>query len=586
MIFRRKNDFGQFSTSGWFSSRINRIGRRLMEGMGQEDNDRSDPAGNSFLRWLTFPFRIVWAFLVFLVTTWSSTRPGNSFGRAMPAILAVGSFAGVLVLAYNIPFRVAGISFPDPAMRYEGRSVFLRELASSKTDPKEKKELLEGALVCARHLVAIRPTNNSYKYLLGLALAENGDILGARNIMQFIAPEDKQGLSMAHIWLAIDLLNTESGEARIKDERQDLAYKHLRMIEQSTANNESIEGYFARVRMAALMMDEKKYEEAEELLKAVVEGQLKWPVQLEAIVRLANVFKAQEKKAQLAAFVFAANGKLGDLSLRQPDIPEIWETMVTLNVVMDDFPSAVSNLQSGIVAARDPDVRMRLLQMQSILFIRQSQLVPDIESREDYKKKFLILARAIVVNPTVPDVYIALLPYLDVNRPNTEEAVWLRELFLDSETPGGVLHAVIGMRDLLNGRFAEGQDQWMTASSKLETAGIVINNFLQVLAEKKPEDMENFFNLASVAIEMFPDQYFFYFTRAKILQKLNRLDQARKDLELVVEKIPQAVEPRQLLMEIGEQQGDTAFVERLTQEIAAIEARKEAERRKELEPPK
>ncbi len=582
MIFRRKNDFEQFSIGGWISSRLNRMSRRLLEFTGQDGIERMDSGQSGLIQWLTLPFRIVWAFLGFLLTTWSTTRPSRAFGWALPAISVAGGFVGFLVLANNVPFRVGGIALPDPASRCEARTIALRMLGNSETDAEEKKQLLDGSLVCARHLVSIRPKNDNYKYLLGIALSDSGDELGARNIMEQIAPDTGRGVSMAHIWLANDLLDAEIEDPGHKKQRRDQAFEHLRKIEESSVDDETFEGYSARFRMALLLVADEQYDEATVLLRAVVEGQLKYPVQLSAIIQLANVYKAQEKQELLKVYVSSAIQKLTEFTLRQPDIAEIWEAMVALNVVVDDYHSAALLLRDGITATRDPDVKKKLLQMQNVLFVRQSEQVPNIDTRDNYKMKFVILAKAIVVNPTVAEVYFSLLPYLDVTRPNTDEATWLREIFLDPEAPGSILHAVVGLRDMLNGKYADGQSQWLMANRKLQTATIVINNLLQAMAEKRPEDMETIYNLASVAIETFPENYAFYYTRAKILKKLDRIGPAKQDLEIILEKIPTATEPRELMIEILEQTGDSARIERLKQEILELKAKQEADARRQL----
>jgi tetratricopeptide (TPR) repeat protein len=561
MASRRNDGFETFTLMGWFRERFARIRRSWATALGQDDLEWSGQGGGG-MAWLSFPFRLVWAFLGFLLTSWSVSRPGRAFLFAIPALLVAGAFVGAVILARSVPFKLLGKSAPDPALICQSRMMKLQEFAIEKTDPAERKKLFGQALICARHLVQLRPIRDDYKYRLALLEFELGNQLTARQIMNEIAPPDRKRHVAAHVWQANDLLRTDSAASHpVTDEimRREMATNHLRLAEAATRDEVNPEGLQARLQLASLLAAEKRYDEAIEMFKAVLAGELTNTMQLDAMVRLAMIYKESGETEEMQTFARKCLRQMSELTLNLPDVTEIWAKMVNLAIITGDFEEAGLIVAEGLGAATRPEVKRQLIAIQNQLFIEHARTVVSIETREDYLKRFGIIGRAIQANPFAPGVYPELMPYLDVRRNNEAiESGWLREFFLEPGTPVSVLQIVLCIREMQLGNFADGGSRLLAAYRRFPATPLVLNKVLLVMCEKTTGQDELLANVASVGIETFPGEYYLYFSRGMFLKKQGLDEQAIHDFELVAEHMKDAPEPLEALAELMDKTGNKA----------------------------
>lgn len=583
MNSRRNNDFERSSPLDWIRSWFSRARRWVAERTGQDDFPVASSDGPTLMGRLLWPLSLLWAFLVFLATGWSTSRKSQPFLLALPALGMVAAFIGLLVLAYNVPFRVAGVNLPDPAEKVFGSMLSLRKAASEESSEEEKKRLYLGSRICAEHVVHLRPKDDEAKFQLGFARELAGDTLGARNVMQFIAPEDSTGHSRAHLWIANDLTQPNDYNAGIPaEQRNQRAIEHLRKVEESPENDEeAAEIYIALNRIAAILAADGKKDEAIEVLRRSIAGRLNNTLQLQAIVMLGQLLKETGKVDEMEFFFSQAMQKCRDLSMGLPDSIELWETMMQIDLQQENYDGAVETLREGVLATTRPEVKQKLFLLQTALYHFQSQKIPDIDSRDNYIRKLVILGNGLLVNPQAGEFYQQLAPFLDLERDRPDEETWIREAFLIPKAPIAILDVVVGTRDMLAGRFSEGQKRWMTAFRSNPISIIVINNILISLSEGKPEKIETFANLAAVAVENFPDNPLLKFTRARLMHRSGKSEQAIQDLEKLIVDFPDGVEPRELLAEILKSRGDTARAEKLSAEAVTLKAKREAEKLKE-----
>ncbi len=559
MASRRNDGFETFSLMGWFRERLARIRRAWATALGQEEGDWSGQGGGG-MAWLSFPFRLIWAFLGFLLTSWSASRPGRAFLLAIPALLVAGGFVGAIILALSVPFKLLGRSAPDPALICQSRMLKYQEFAFEKTDIAERDKLLGQALICARHLVHLRPIRDEYKFRLALLEFQLGNRLTARQIMNEIAPPERKRHVAAHVWQANDLLNPETAASHpVTDEaeRKELATVHLRLAEAATKDENNIDGLQARLQLANLMAVEKRYDEAIAMLRDIANSELTTTLQLEAIVKLALIYKESGNTAEMQTFARQALRKMSELTLNLPDVTAIWAYMVNLAIITGDFEEAGLIVAEGLGAATRPEVKRQLFSIQNQLFIEHARTVVSIETREDYLKRFGIIGRAIQANPFAPGAYPELLPYVDVRRENeAAESGWLREAFLESGTPVSVLQLVLCVREMQLGNFADGGSRLLAAYRRFPATPLVLNKVLMVMCEKTTGQDELLANVASVGIETFPAEYYLYYSRGLLLKKQGLDQQAIQDFELVVEHMKDAPEPLDALAELMDKAGN------------------------------
>lgn len=617
MKSRRSDDFESRSPIGWLRYRFSRAWRRLLEAVGQDDLADEFGGGTTIGQRLTAPFRVFWAFLGFLLTGWSASRSTRSFFGALPALVAAGLFLGLLTIAYNVPFRVMGVSLPDPAGKILGSMMALRQNGVAEKDPEQKQAYLRGSEICAEHLVFLRPKDPEIRFELGLARDLVGKKFEARNVMQSLAPEteddeegaedamvregvdqgaEKQvadgtegeedekekkgpkGYSRAHLWLANDLTTApDLAEIMPAAERNSLARKHLENVDEIPDDDRaSADAYMAQLRLAALLIEDGEKDEAIKVLLKTWDGQLRSTLQLKAMVLLARLYKESGNEAELDNFVDQSLKKCNELSIMIPDSVDIWQAIVQLHLINDRFEPAAQALQSGMLATTKQEVRQQLNGMQSALFIHQSEQIPDIVSRENFLRKLLVLCSALQLAPRDGSIARQLVAFVEPAPEFPDREIWLREAYLETNAPTAMLDVVIGLREMLDGKFREGQGRWAMSYRANPAAVLAINSLLLALDETRVDDAELMANLASVAIESFPEQYLLVFTRARFMNRAGKLEQAVLDLEKLLPAFKDSPEPRELLAEVLEKKGDSARAAELRAEAKSLREKNEA----------
>ena len=112
---------------------------------------------NPVIAALTFPIRFLWAFLVFMVQAWTTSRSGLAFIKGLPAM---GCFALAPALAYLFTAYDRPVSMVPAVVNHA------KYAESGEDNP--------AAVMFARKLVEIRPKEAQFKYMLAEDLARDG----------------------------------------------------------------------------------------------------------------------------------------------------------------------------------------------------------------------------------------------------------------------------------------------------------------------------------------------------------------------------------------------------------------------------
>lgn len=575
MNARRRNDYESFSISGWLAGRWARAVEAFRSATGQDGFEQSS-MGGGIGSWLGLPFRVAWAFFGFLLSNWSTSRSGTAFLWSLPALLAAGGFIGLIALANTVPFRVLGVALPDPEAITLGRSMKLQEWAGEKSNLEERDALLRDSLLAARHLVDLRPNKPAYKFRLALLENQLDNRAECRNLMRQIAPLESRGEVSAHVWQAVDLLYGEHPEMSDAD-RRDQAFIHLRHAEGATAEEMGEDGFRARLVLAEMLRQDGQREAAMSLLREIIKGKLANTYQLDSIILLAQLHREAGEFQEQKIYTDTAIEKLFELTLSMPNTPAIWVYMSRLCEINDDYKRASQVLMDGMTAASIPEVKQILLAEQVQLFLRQGRQIANPDSREGFLKHLSVMGQAILTNPMALELYDQLLPCVDIHRERAdEEEAWMRDALLDPDMPSVVIQIMLSLRDMQKGNFAAGSSELLSCFRRLSMTPLLVNKFLIVLAERTSGHEENLVNVASVAIESFPGQYYLCFPRAMLYRKLGQHALAATDLRLVAEKMPESPEPVEMLALVLAESGDDTGA-------AAARSQAEALREKERE---
>ncbi len=524
--------------------------------------------GNSIVRIFTFPLRLLWGFAVFMVQAWPTSRNGIAFLRGLPAF-AILAFTPFLIWVLSNYSKQISLG---PTMGYHEMHV--------------RNDAHGNALLFAKKLVDLKPDSSEYKYLMAEDIDRTGDNAEAIRIMQYIAGgieidkvvaasnDDQAGLeetpasgsdtpgkfAAAHVWLAKQLIRKQRTE--IFDEaRNTLAMDHL--IAAVAADPENIR---AKVNLVDLYL--VRADELEEGSEDYIENLTLARQSLEALTAFEN-FNRMEQVLAMPTLVEVCV-KLGDdvgarralneastkvtrIARLNPEIYEIWFSLVQSAVALKDYERANEFIKTGYQSVKTQDTRRKIMQLASLVYIQNADDFTDTTVEGNFRLRLFALCKAIATNPRDVKIYARLVEYIDTDVNEKERDVWLRNSILDCPIPG-VVHIIIGTRELLRGDVVAGKISWDIAQHQFGTTEFVTHRLLSIAVRKDPKFGAG--KLLDTALLLFPDQYMLYETRGAIKKGQGLYEEAIEDFEIVVEKMDDLITVHKHLADCYEEVGD------------------------------
>ena len=573
MVFKRKND--EFQTQSllgilltpfravqdWFSDAVS------------GDRGYSDGESSSLAQTLSFPFRFLWGFLVFIVQAWTTSRDGLAFLRGLPALAVLGA----------TPFLVWGFVNYSNAITL-GPTLGYHQMHLS-------NEAYDNATMFARKMVSLKPESKRFKYFLADDLFRAGDTGEANRIMAFIAgstdvpdtmdedvtptvlpgdliadgskttdettdeevdpdddeddAEEPENFSDAHVWIAQKLLRKQRSEG-YDDARNEKAMLHLR-----AAINADKENVRAQVNLIDLYTTKaESFEEGSEgyienlgLARESLERLTGYSnfTRMEQVLAMPQLIdvcvKLDDRKAARHQLNMASE-KISRVAQLNPDIYEVWLALVRSAVALEDYDRANEVITTGYQNVKSQENRRKIMQLASLVHIKNADDFDDLENEESFRTRLFALCKAIATNPKDVKIYDRLVDYIDVEVDKPERDKWLRNSILDCPIPG-VVHILIGTRELLRGDVVAGKTSWDIARHQFGTTEFVTHRLLSVAIKKRPEFGEG--DLLDTALLLFPSQYMLYETRGMIRKNQEKYQEAIGDFETVLEKVPDLI---------------------------------------------
>ncbi len=548
MISRRgRNDgFQENSIGQIFRSPVRFLRIQIARLSGDQDSMkvRRSPV-EMVLAVLTFPFRLFFAFIIFMVQAWASSRNGFAFIRGIPAILTI-TFVLLAVWAVNFRFD-----------RNVEKTRRLYELAS--LDP----EYPEYAEMFAEKLVQFRPDDPENKYLLAVARERVGNMRSAKILATQLAGEDSTGLPSAHIWLARYWIMGPETKGLTLDERAHLAIKHYNFALESEPDN-----------VQALLGIADAYERLGEIDKATdyltdaLQSEFVSFSQLQNIPRLVQMQqelgRPELAKAQLQDFV----RRIRQITRYNAELLDVWVALIRCATLLKDYDMAENIIENAHQTVQDAMTRDNLIRLLADVSVLKADDFESIEDKENYTGRLYALCEAIKANKRSQAAYSRLLEYAAPDTLQEEKAFWLRDAILGCPNPA-VIHVILGMQQIKAGNFVQGQKHWRIADSQygMSQAQLIVNNMLERAVHEKPDEFGDMLDMITVAMELFPDQAGLYQTRAMYYETKNQYPEAIKDLDYVIEKMPSMFSARQLLLECYQAIDDQENADRVQQDI-------------------
>ena len=573
---------------------------------------------------VTFPFRFFFQFIVFLLTSWASSRSGFAFVRGLPAVFAGGCLIAALVIAgwyletRNVnryeAFFASKMILADESERAAYAARLISDEEAAKKHDSDKLRNAEAAGHYAEKLLGFYPDNPNYYHNLGLARFKSGDKNGAFEIMRYIGEkgllvENAEGVSEAilhppaAVWLAQTTLSDSDREPNQEKRIAEAENYFLRAIDLLDVENddEHLVPYIkSNLGLATIYIHTEQETSAITRLRNAVDQQLKIREQVSVIPSLLRLMRKNGKEADAQAFLNSNLNNIMDLARRQPDQSWIWNVVVQSCEAVGDFDSANSTIKEAQQLATDANTRRNIAQLRANIHFAQAKAIEDISQFEPFVKRLNSAAASVQLNPRDGRAYLLLADLVWGEEQNENYDQWLmRSLvsggkYFDEAPNPAIPHLIIGLRYLNSGRISEGTTHWLIANEQLKSGSqILLNNLLEIELKKlelQPKDSEseignrderidNLLNSVSVASETFPNQPAFSITLGKIRLFKEQYQLAIADFQQALKKNPNLLVVHKSLVIAYTKIGDTEKAkfheeesERITKKFAEARA--------------
>ena len=567
--------------------------RSIAKFFGVSESEVSDEStGGLVIILLMLPFRMIWGFIYFMIFAWTTSRSGRSFVLAFPAMIGfVGFIALVWVIGFKGDTKALAVS--------RGFSKIHSHKENPLYDP-------EAARFLAKKVVEESPEDPHYKYELGLAYELNEQTELAFEIMNWISPlvevnspEAEKGHSYGHLWLAT-YFSTDKYSDLTEEERESISRQHLELA--SIADPENV---FSTLGLAAKLradLDDLKLEKEElvadspeakqkeiqikdkrlETIRMLRKGiglDLVSERQLYASVALVELLQEEDnyEQARIEGLQFI-NSNIR-IARKNADVLPFWISIVKICILIDDFDLGEQFILQGHQLAQNPEVRSNLAQLAAQIEVEKARTFENMDDESEFLAKLNAIAKAIKTDVKVPQGYAEILYYVDGFEDDSDQDYWLRDSILgdgssstinnsnlDPRLPG-VLHVVVGFRDILRGDKQAGQNHWETANQQFQLAPYAINYLTQVYCAERELDNDRQVELISIAIAMFPQSPNFYITRGKIFMDSEKYSEALEDFHFAEARLPANIALFEAIKNCYEELGNQEKVDEYTEKI-------------------
>jgi tetratricopeptide (TPR) repeat protein len=424
-------------------------------------------------------------------------RPAD-FVLGLPAVAAAVAVAAVLAAA------------PDTkalTKTYQGES-----------EARRKARDYPGALVCYKRLVGLEPDNPQDKFLLALTLEKLGRPGEAEALARSIAPADRAGAPLAHLWLAQRIIRDKPRLARHAAQAEGHLLRFLQsapagpgLAERKAEANAMLGGLYAatgRPREARARLEPVAGNEPDRLLD------------------LARVLQAlgdrDESLRRARAAIQAARAR----AEARPDDKVARLLWANACAFLQDYPGALEVLERGHTLTTDPVFRASQALVCSAW---AEELAKEGAARE--AERLAVIERGLNSDPNDPRLITQLGGLMGGHGPRADEArARVRGLLAAGKAPA-MAHFVLGNDAWARGDVGQAREHWEQAYRLDPKLAIVANNLAWSLAYQEPADVPRALGLIEQAVRLNPGQLQFRGTRGEILVKAGRFKESLPDLE-------------------------------------------------------
>ncbi len=515
---------------------------------------------------LLFPFRFFFAFLGFLLTSWSASRPVPAFIKGLFAVAIAGGFLAAII---------GGQFLQNTKIVNQYQNRFAYELTTN-DDPKMASNF-------AHKLMDLYPDDFQHHYRLGTALYEDGDKRGAFDVMKFVAnSEQTEANAPARVWIARTLENERELDFISAEDRIQNIEKNYRAALENISKNEDIGSYLeAKIGLAKIhreeglaaedpaVRDEKLKLAISEFKEAIAETDITADIQLQYLPMYVDLYRETEQVAVARGLLKQVFRNIMPYARRFPDSPQLWRILIESAARVNDFDEAEDIVTQAMQLATQQTTRMSIMRMRGQVLLAKAEYFKNPRTFKDFKLRLEAVGLATIANIMAEPAYIELLNYVvpEEEDPNLEK--WLHRSIVGSQT-ASITHIILGLREMNEGNIAEGQKHWKVADRQVANAQLIINNLIETAYRRAPDRIESVEDIISVAIENFPEQYYLYVTQGKIYLDQGEYERAIKELEYARKQLPKVLRLHEALVEAYTKNGEPEKAEASQEEVEQI----------------
>jgi tetratricopeptide (TPR) repeat protein len=454
--------------------------------------------------WLVKWTRLFWypfAALGGFFHAWLSTRSFRQFLWGLPVFLVLLPLAAIA--AWTMLW---------------GRQSIATQYRLALNEAREEKDY-ERVGLFERKLAQLGVGTQLVDYQTADALAHDGKLAEAYERMQRLAPAERPGYPMAHLWIVQQLMD---GTLAVPDaERHRLVKLHLDHLQTLGAKRPDIDW-----RRAIWLTQNQQPEEAAKLLEPIASRFLPAAIlRMEIHIALNKMGEARRDARWVRSYMEDRDG--GTLSPRDLHFWSIAEEL------LGDLPKAHALVEQWLKAEPgSKDARNILAELSRRLF-EQALAAPDPDV--DRLAALLIQAGELADEPTRFQQLVALLYRLRPSLPAAQEVI---DRVVDSpQTPAAILETV-GTAAATAGDLAKAKDYLRRAVKKDPRHSVAWNNYAWVLLQEPEGDIDEGLAAVNKALEIRPDEFRYRETRGQVLVRLSRWQEAIEDLEFAANGMP------------------------------------------------
>ena len=455
------------------------------------------------LTWLSYLnpwYWVLWS--VDFLIRWIATRPTTRIVVAVPALLGLAAVSILFIERY-----VRG--------SVHRKSTYLQRLLAS-----EKAEKWDAALLHAQVLSDMSPENLDWFFESAAIKERLGNEEEANATMKILA--DTYGSARAAYWLAthsFDLNKLPTWTA--EDHAQ-----FRKCMKIALESPESVGMEQRKMTMAKYMLGTANPADALAYITPLV------PEFPELALSAAIIHKSLGNISESKRFAATATSYLeAELDANVESAP-IRTSLVASLILQEREEEAFQSLESGYQLSKNPS----LLAMQSEpLLLWAQRLKREGRDEQTLLQRLTLISKAVEIAPNQNSVMESLFEIAMECR-NSQNAS-IRSLLpttLKGANPG-VLHFVRGTIATLDGDFEKAEKYLSLAAQGGKPMPGVLNNLAIAISGKKDGNQEQALRCAEMALSQMPNHPYLLETRGQILAKLNRPNEAIRDLEVAIQ---------------------------------------------------